>query len=78
MSSEIARQLTPPAENLKVLGPAEAPVARLKNEYRYQLLIKAADRRALNDVLHGLRRYALERKWSPVALVIDVDPLTLL
>jgi primosomal protein N' (replication factor Y) (superfamily II helicase) len=78
MSTEISHQLTPAPENLKVLGPAEAPVPRLKNEYRYQLLIKAANRRVLNEVLHGLRRYALERKWGPVALVIDVDPLTLL
>ena len=27
--------------SMKVLGPAEAPVPRLKNEFRYQLLIKA-------------------------------------
>jgi primosomal protein N' (replication factor Y) len=78
MSSEVAHRLTPPPENVKVLGPAEAPVPRLKNEYRYQLLLKAAGRRVLNETLHDLRRYALERKWSPVALVIDVDPLTLL
>ena len=51
MSSEVAHLLTPPPENIKVLGPAEAPVPRLKNEYRYQLLIKAKDRRALNRTL---------------------------
>lgn len=78
MSSEIAHRLTPAPENMKVLGPAEAPVPRLKNEYRYQLLIKAANRRVLSETLHDLRRYAVEQKWSPVALVIDVDPLTLL
>jgi primosomal protein N' (replication factor Y) len=78
MSAEVAQLLTPPPENLKVLGPAEAPVPRLKNEFRYQLLIKAADRRTLNQTLHGLQRHALDRKWSPVALVIDVDPLSLL
>ena len=49
MSTEIAHLLTPSPENIKVLGPAEAPVPRLKNEYRYQLLIKAKDRRALNE-----------------------------
>ena len=32
---------------MKVLGPAEAPVPRLKNEFRYQLLIKAASRKRL-------------------------------
>ena len=78
MGSEIAHLLTPPPENIKVLGPAEAPVPRLKNEYRYQLLVKAKDRRALNQTLHHLRSYANDRKWNATSLVIDVDPLTLL
>ena len=59
MSSEMAHLLTPPPENIKVLGPAEAPVPRLKNEYRYQLLIKAKDRRALNRTLQQLRSLCL-------------------
>jgi primosomal protein N' (replication factor Y) (superfamily II helicase) len=78
MSSEIAHLLTPAPENIKVLGPAEAPVPRLKNEYRYQLLVKAKDRRALNQTLQQLRGYAIDRKWNATSLVIDVDPLTLL
>ena len=78
MSGEISHLLTPPPENFKVLGPAEAPVPRLKNEYRYQLLIKAKDRRILNQTLQQLRAYAIEHKWNATSLVIDVDPLTLL
>ncbi len=78
MSGEISHLLTPPPENLKVMGPAEAPVPRLKNEYRYQLLIKAKDRRILNQTLQQLRAYAIEHKWNATSLVIDVDPLTLL
>ena len=78
MSSELSLLLTPPPERTRVLGPAEAPVPRLKNEFRYQMLIKAASRKTLNETLNRLRAWALERKWSPVALVIDVDPLSLL
>ena len=78
MSTELGRLLDPAPEGLKVLGPAEAPVSKLKREYRYQLLIKAASRKRLNEVLQRLRRFAQERKWGPTALVIDVDPLTLL
>ena len=51
---------------------------RLKNEFRYQLLIKAANRKTLNETLQRLRLHALENKWGPTALVIDVDPLSLL
>jgi primosomal protein N' (replication factor Y) len=78
MSGEIAHLLTPPPENSRVLGPAEAPVPRLRNEYRYQLLIKAASRKVLNATLNSLREHAAGKKWPATALVIDVDPLTLM
>ena len=77
LSSELGILLTPPPEKLRVMGPAEAPVARVKNEYRYQFLIKAASRTALNELLQRIRAFALERKWGATALVIDVDPLSL-
>src|ERR1035437_9048712 len=77
LSSELGILLTPPPEQLRVMGPAEAPVARVKNEYRYQFLIKAASRTALNELLQRIRAFALERKWGATALVIDVDPLSL-
>jgi primosomal protein N' (replication factor Y) len=78
MSAELGQLLDPPPEGLKVLGPAEAPVPRLRNEFRYQLLLKAASRKRLNEVLQMLRRHAVDRKWSATALVIDVDPMTLM
>ncbi|HWC99534.1 MAG TPA: primosomal protein N' [Candidatus Sulfopaludibacter sp.] len=78
MSGELGLLLSPPPEKLRVMGPAEAPVPRLKNEYRYQFLIKAASRKALNELLRKIRTFAQERKWGATALVIDVDPLTLM
>jgi primosomal protein N' (replication factor Y) len=78
MSTELGYLLNPPPEKLRVMGPAEAPVPRLKNEYRYQFLIKAASRKALNELLRKIRNFALEHKWGATALVIDVDPLTLM
>ncbi|MEX2261600.1 MAG: primosomal protein N' [Bryobacteraceae bacterium] len=68
----------PAPDKLKIMGPAEAPVPRLKNEFRYQFLIKAASRVALKELLQRTREFALERKWPATALVIDVDPLTLM
>jgi primosomal protein N' (replication factor Y) len=78
MASELEMFLKPPPENVRILGPAEAPVPRLKNEYRYQMLLKSASRRALNELLHAARRHAADRKWAATALVIDVDPFTLM
>jgi len=60
------------------MGPAEAPVPRLKNEYRFQFLVKAANRKALNELLRRARQFAVDRKWGATALVIDVDPVTLM
>jgi primosomal protein N' (replication factor Y) len=78
MSAELGRMLDPAPEGVKVLGPAEAPVPKLKSEFRYQLLLKAADRKRLNQTLRDLQRFAREQKWPATALVIDVDPLTLM
>jgi primosomal protein N' (replication factor Y) len=78
LATDLGYKLTPPPDQLRVMGPAEAPVPRLKNEYRYQFLIKAASRKALNETLQRIRAYALEQKWGATALVIDVDPLSLM
>jgi len=76
-STELSAFLSPVPENMRILGPAEAPVSRVKNEYRYQMLIKAASRKALGELLYRARQYALDHKWNATSLVIDVDPLTL-
>ncbi len=78
MSTDLGHALTPAPENMKLMGPAEAPVPRLKDEFRYQMLIKSGSRKALNAILKKAQEFARERKWNATALVIDVDPLTLL
>jgi primosomal protein N' (replication factor Y) len=77
-SAALARLLDPAPEGLRVLGPAVAAVAKLKNEFRYQMLLKSSSRPQLNGVLSELRRFAAAEKWNPTSLVIDVDPVTLL
>lgn len=77
-SAEFGRLLMPPPEGIRVLGPAEAPVPRLKAEYRYQLLIKASKRSSLRSAVTKLRDYSLQQGWPATAVVIDIDPLTLM
>jgi primosomal protein N' (replication factor Y) len=50
-SAALGRVLNPPPEGIKVLGPAAAAMARLKNEYRYQMLLKSSSRKRLGEVL---------------------------
>ncbi|MGD1072517.1 MAG: primosomal protein N' [Bryobacteraceae bacterium] len=78
MSAELGNQLMPAPDNMRIMGPAEAPVPRLKAEFRYQLLIKSGSRKALNALLKRAQEYARAQKWGATALVIDVDPLTLM
>ncbi len=63
---------------IRVLGPVDAVMARRAGRYRAQLLLQTADRRALHAVLRQLRptleaeRLARKVRWS-----IDVDPVEL-
>ncbi len=78
MATQLGYVLMPPPEGVRVMGPAEAPVLRLKNEFRYQILLKAAKRATLREILKQLRHFAEKEKWNATALVIDVDPISLM
>ena len=78
MAGEMEQHLGPAPEKIRIMGPAEAPVPRLKSEYRYQFLIKSGSRKLLNELLRRAQEFSREQKWGATALVIDVDPITLL
>ncbi len=63
---------------VKVLGPAAAPLARIKQEYRFQFLLKSPRRAALNKVLSGCLDFCEKKKIPETAVMADVDPLSLM
>jgi primosomal protein N' (replication factor Y) len=65
-------------KGIKVLGPAPAPLARIKKEYRFQFLLKSPKRGVLSGVLAGALEYCAKRKVPETAVLVDVDPLSLL
>ena len=65
-------------EAVRVLGPAPAPIARLRKDYRFQFLLKSPERRALQELLRAAVAHAREKEIPPGAVLVDVDPLTLL
>ncbi len=77
-SGALGRLLQPAPEGVKVLGPAPAAVARVKNEYRYQMLLKTSSRARLSQILAEVRQFAAAEHWPAASLLIDVDPMTLL
>ena len=78
LSGELGRRFAEPPEGVRVMGPAAAPMVKLKTDFRYQFLIKARSRKKLSELLATARRFAMEKNWPPTALVIDVDPLSLM
>lgn len=62
------------AEGVWILGPAPAPLSRLKGMYRIQILLKGPTRRAVRRLLHT----AALRPPNDVRLIVDVDPMNML
>ncbi len=62
---------------VEVLGPAFAPLSKLKNQYRLHIIIKGAQPKALNALA---RQMLSDEKWIPsqVRVIVDVDPTSLL
>jgi len=60
----------------RVLGPARAPLARLRGEHRHQILLKGR-RAAMRDAVHRalVERFG-EVRWPGVA--VDVDPVSVM
>jgi primosomal protein N' (replication factor Y) len=60
----------------RVLGPGHAPLARLRGEHRFQIVLKG-HRPSMRDAVQGalVARYGPQR-WPGIA--VDVDPLTVM
>jgi primosomal protein N' (replication factor Y) len=60
---------------LRILGPAPAPLGKLRGEYRAQLLLKGTNRKRLREALQTAlaSRPELQRR-----VVVDVDPISVL
>ncbi|MBN1663768.1 MAG: primosomal protein N' [Deltaproteobacteria bacterium] len=58
---------------VEILGPAEAPIARIKGMHRWQLLIKG---RNIHDMNRLTRRLLEEGKQCGLTVKCDVDPVS--
>jgi primosomal protein N' (replication factor Y) len=62
----------------RILGPATAPLARLKKEHRFQFLLKSPRRSMLTKLLSGALAYCDAKEIPQTAVLVDMDPLSLL
>ncbi|NNE20518.1 MAG: primosomal protein N' [Myxococcales bacterium] len=59
---------------VQVLGPAPAPLVRLRGRYHYRLLLKSPDRKLLRNVAAHLAA-RIENGLPPAHASLDIDPL---
>ena len=74
-AADIVSRLRSADRGLRILGPAPAPLGKLRGEYRAQLLIKGINRKRIREALQSTlaARPDLQRR-----VVVDVDPLSVL
>jgi primosomal protein N' (replication factor Y) len=65
-------------EGVRILGPAKAPLARLNKEHRFQFLLKSPKRSVLTKLLSGAMAYCDAKEIPETAVLVDVDPISLL
>jgi primosomal protein N' (replication factor Y) (superfamily II helicase) len=65
-------------DGVHVLGPAAAPIARLKRIYRFHFVLKAMQRGALSHALRALLAYAEAEEIPRHNLIVDVDAVHLM
>jgi primosomal protein N' (replication factor Y) len=65
-----------PSAPVRILGPAEAPVFRLKNYYRFHFQLQSASPAALHEVLRAV--LPTVKPPAGVEFTVDIDPLNML
>ncbi|HRT26960.1 MAG TPA: hypothetical protein P5573_02455, partial [Syntrophales bacterium] len=71
MTRALAKSLAP-GESVDIIGPAEAPIPKLKGRYRWQLILKGKSVQSLHGVAQNILS---QRRRRGVDVRVDVDPL---
>jgi len=66
------------SESIQYMGPAPAPLARVKDRYRYHIIIKGQGGVALRRALTNLYNSAGFRQNRKISVVLDIDPQNLM
>jgi len=80
LAAEFSRTVAlraPQSEKVMVLGPSEAPIAIVRNRYRYRILIKAAKEIDLSAYMRAWRT-GLPKTTGDLRMAIDIDPYNFL
>ena len=69
----------PAYQKIRLLGPSTAPISRIKNIYRYQLLLKCKEPTLIQKMWQHLQQSQPESQWAVgVHFALDIDALNFL
>lgn len=76
LCAEALRAMSLP--HVDVMGPAQAPLARIRRNFRWQVVLKTPSSRHLNVLARrAMREYGRSRR-AAVTLDVDIDPVSML
>jgi len=77
VAKSLARDATP--EGIRVLGPAPAPIERIKQRYRWQVMVKSRELKPMRAAIAAmLAEVGPSAERDDIHLAIDIDPVRML
>jgi primosomal protein N' (replication factor Y) len=67
-----------PDRTCRILGPAPAPLARLKGEHRFQMLVKSRSRRQLRTLADTALKEVAEQGVNLRSIKLEIDPVSVM
>lgn len=81
LSVDLSKKLRTAAQNdkmVRILGPAQAPLSRLKGEHRWQILIKARTRIRAREILDIAISNLNSNQHDLKSITVEIDPVDLM
>jgi primosomal protein N' (replication factor Y) len=75
---ELGRILSEKKLPITLLGPVAAPIERIRNRHRYQILIKSGRRSDIFELLNHSHLLGGSSKHGATAISVDIDPMDML
>ncbi len=77
VAKSLAKSSTP--DTIRVLGPAPAPIERIKQRYRWQVMIKSRELKPMRAAIAAMRaEVGSSAERDDIYLAIDIDPVKML
>ena len=83
-AAEFLKKFLAREKGITILGPALSPISRIKNRYRFQIIIKSSKKtdpsgnKIRRLVKYALHNYYSKNKFHNVRVAVNVDPINML